>query len=170
MLKLISLVARFVGLDQVKLIAIVLAGTFLISVAYLGYNHYTNLVEDNKTLTVNNAKLDGAVKDLKGAVNSLEADNKQMAAIQKSTNDKFQKTRLRNSLLERALKRHDLGRLVKRKPNATLKILNRTTRQLDRCFELATGAKRTAKEAAATKRSQINPHCPELANPKYKGK
>ena len=36
-----------------------------------------------------------------------------------------------------------------------------------RCIELATGAEHTEKELKATKKSEINPECPDLANPSY---
>ncbi len=36
-----------------------------------------------------------------------------------------------------------------------------------RCIELASGAEHTEDELKATKKSQINPECPALANPNY---
>ena len=45
--------------------------------------------------------------------------------------------------------------------------INRGTKNALRCMEIAMGAELTEKEKNATKKSQINPECSELANPSY---
>ena len=47
------------------------------------------------------------------------------------------------------------------------RILNKGGDNAARCIELASGAEHTEAELKATKKSEINPECPSLANPSY---
>ena len=47
------------------------------------------------------------------------------------------------------------------------KIINNATDNSQRCFEILTGSPLTEKEKNATKKSEINPECPSIANPNY---
>jgi len=47
------------------------------------------------------------------------------------------------------------------------RIINKGSNNAMRCLELASGAPHTEKELKATKKSEINPECPALANPSY---
>lgn len=63
----------------------------------------------------------------------------------------------------------DFGLLAAERPRAIERLVNRGTKNAMRCLELASGAPRTEEEIAATLSSQVNPECPSLANPNYKG-
>ena len=45
--------------------------------------------------------------------------------------------------------------------------INKGGKNAARCIELASGAEHTDEELKATKKSEINPECPALANPNY---
>ena len=47
------------------------------------------------------------------------------------------------------------------------KIINNATDNSQRCFEILTGSPLTEKEKNASKKSEINPECPSIANPNY---
>ena len=47
------------------------------------------------------------------------------------------------------------------------RVINKGADNALRCVELASGAEHTKEELKATKRSEINPECPALANPSY---
>ena len=47
------------------------------------------------------------------------------------------------------------------------RIINKGANNAKRCVELASGAEPTEEEIKATKKSEINPECPALANPNY---
>ena len=47
------------------------------------------------------------------------------------------------------------------------RIINKGADNAARCVELASGAEHTPEELKATKKSEINPECPALANPSY---
>jgi chromosome segregation ATPase len=64
-------------------------------------------------------------------------------------------------------KKRDVGKLALEKPAPIERIINKGAVNAMRCVELASGAPHTEKELKATKRSEINPECPALANPSY---
>ena len=75
-------------------------------------------------------------------------------------NEKFNK-------LNAAGDRRDIGALSVTRPKSIQRILNKDEVNERRCFEIAQGVELTIEEINATKKSQINTVCPELANPNY---
>ena len=67
--------------------------------------------------------------------------------------------------LANKLGRHELDILAENKPGLVVRIINRASKNELRCFEIQTGSPLTEDELAATKKSQSNGECPELANP-----
>jgi hypothetical protein len=61
----------------------------------------------------------------------------------------------------------DVGKIGVEKPELLEKIINNGANNAARCIELASGAPHTEEELKATKKSEINPECPALANPSY---
>ena len=61
----------------------------------------------------------------------------------------------------------DIGKLAEAKPKLIEKIVNNGTADALRCMEIASGAPLTEHEKEATKKSEINKSCPDLANPNY---
>jgi hypothetical protein len=47
------------------------------------------------------------------------------------------------------------------------RIINKGSANATRCIEIASGAELTENEKNATKKSEINPECPSIANPSY---
>ena len=64
-------------------------------------------------------------------------------------------------------KKRDIGVLAVKRAPAIERIVNRGSKQAVRCVEVAMGDPLTEKEKNATKKSQINPICPDLVNPSY---
>ena len=63
--------------------------------------------------------------------------------------------------------KRDVGKLAIAKTKAIERIVNKGADNAARCVELASGAEHTEAELKATKKSEINPECPSLANPNY---
>ena len=108
----------------------------------------------------------------------IEQNKKDMALqviINTETNKQFDTTRKQVEELSGKLtkknnvtgKSRDIGELAIQKPKVYSKIFTNGTKEAFRCVELASGAEHTADELAATRRSQINGLCTELANPNY---
>ena len=64
-------------------------------------------------------------------------------------------------------KKRDIGKLAIERTEAIERIINKGSENAKRCVELASGAEHTEAELKATKKSEINPECPALANPSY---
>jgi len=60
-----------------------------------------------------------------------------------------------------------VGKLAIEKTAPVERIFNKGSDNAIRCIELASGAPHTEEELKATKKSEINPECPSLANPSY---
>ena len=146
---------------KVVLILILLMG----SGGYGAYAWITKLQNDNKILQVNQSKLEGAVSEQKAAIEQHVAD---AAAIQAANTElREQQTALQKDKknLANKLGRHELDILAENKPGLVARIINRASKNELRCFEIQTGSPLTEDELAATKKSQSNGECPELANP-----
>lgn len=72
---------------------------------------------------------------------------------------------------EATQKKRDIGKLAAgRKAKRIEKIINNATKKVFRCYEILSGDPLTAEEIAATKKSQANNECPNIANPNYTAK
>jgi hypothetical protein len=127
------------------------------------------LRSDNAILQANQIKLESAVADQKQLIEKQQADfqeilvanqemNKLVGALKKDLDDldkRFNKGK------------RDVGKLAIEKTKLIEKIINKGSVNAKRCIEIASGAPLTEKEKNATKKSEINPECPSIANPSY---
>ena len=158
----------------IKLIALLIVVGLVSGISYAGYRYVTNLQEKTEQLTRDNValeenvnKLEDGIKTQGKTIGSLQRDIKKRNRIFNDTVREFQDARDSISKLERKLEKHDLGMLARRKPGLVEKIVNKATRNANRCFEILSGSPLTKAELAATKRSQINAECPSIANPNF---
>jgi hypothetical protein len=133
-----------------------------------------NLQATVDLLEANNAKLESAVDEQKQVIEQQAKDTKAIAFAHKnqmalnakldaSINDLRQKFHKVNA----SGKKRDIGSLAEQKPALMEKVINRGTANTMRCMEITMGSPLTEKEKNATKKSQINPECAYIANPKY---
>jgi len=139
-----------------------------------GVAYVMKLRADLAISEANNAKLESAVSDQKAvieqqlkdveAIRSAMAEqnalNEKLNASIKDLSDKFNKVNASGE-------KRDIGNLAEQKPKLMQRAINRGTKNALRCMEIAMGAELTEDEKNATKKSQINPECPDLANPSY---
>ena len=151
------------GSLKIAMVAILITG---IAVAGM---YVMKLRSDNAILKANQIKLESAVADQKQLIENqkkdfeeiLVANNKMntlINALQKDLNDldkRFNKGK------------RDVGKLAIEKTKLIEKIINKGSVNAKRCIEIASGAELTEKEKNATKKSEINPECPSIANPSY---
>ena len=157
-------------LGQIKLVLFLL----LLAGGAGGFMYVKNLQAENEILTLNNQKLEGAVaqqqavieqqlKDIesKTEINKqLTENNLKLTADLNLANEKFNKVNASGE-------RRDIGNLAMSKPRSVQLIENKREQQRARCFEIAQGSPLTEEELNATKKSQINAECPNIANPNY---
>ena len=139
-----------------------------------GLMYVKHLQSENEILTLNNAKLEGAVAEQKKVIEQqlkdiaqirdinkqLQAKNEKLTADLNVANEKFNKVNASGD-------RRDIGNLAVSKPRSVEIIEGRREKQRARCFEIAQGSPLTEEELNATKKSQINAECPNIANPNY---
>jgi len=127
------------------------------------------LRSDNVILQANQIKLELAVEDQKQLIQNQKKDFKDILDANKKMNALV--TALKNDLddLDKRFnkKNRDIGKLAIQKPKPIERIINKGSVNANRCIEIASGAELTENEKNATKKSEINPECPSIANPKY---
>lgn len=127
------------------------------------------LRSDNATLKANQLKLETAVAE---QTKVLEQQKKDFDAILESNKklnvliNTFKKD-LQDLDKRFTKKNRDIGKLAIDRTRAIERIVNNGGKNAARCIELASGAEHTPEELKATKKSEINPECPALANPNY---
>ena len=151
-----------------KYIYAAIAGVLLLA-GTLAYKYYTDTQLALQTLTANNAKLEDAIQLSEQAVKDLQSDYNRVTIEFERTQSEFADSRTRVDELEKRLSETDIGVLAERRPGLVERVVDKATANLNRCFELLSGAEHTEKELLATKPSQINNECPGIANPNYKG-
>ena len=139
-----------------------------------GFMYVKNLQAENEILTLNNAKLNDAVEQQQAVIeqqlrdietktelnDQLNKNNARLTADLNLANEKFNKVNASGE-------RRDVGNLALSKPKSIERIERKREQQRARCFEIAQGSPLTEEELNATKKSQINAECTNIANPNY---
>ena len=139
-----------------------------------GLMYVKHLQSENEILKLNNAKLEGAVAEQQKVIEQqlrdiaeirdinkqLQSQNEKLTADLEVANEKFNKVNASGE-------RRDIGNLAVQKPKSIQIIEGRREKQRARCFEIAQGSPLTEEEKNATKKSEINAECPNIANPNY---
>lgn len=154
-----------------------LVGIMIIIMGVVGgifYWYYTDTQEKMAILHENNAKLETAMQTQKQAIDQYQADIKIVTASKLEVEQQFAKSRksvedLKNKFnkVSKLLGARDLGKMGAAKPKSIQRIVNRGSKDVLRCFEIASGKPLTEKEKDAIKPSQVNKQCPNLANPNH---
>tara|TARA_B100001057_G_scaffold468264_1_gene527255 strand:+ start:4568 stop:5053 length:486 start_codon:yes stop_codon:yes gene_type:complete len=139
-----------------------------------GLWYVQHLKSENEILTLNNAKLNDAVDQQQAVIEQQLKDIEQIQFINKDLQDKNTKLsadlQLANEKFNKinaSGERRDIGNLALNKPRSIERIEQKREKQRARCFEIAQGSPLTEEELNATKKSQINAECTNIANPNY---
>ena len=128
-----------------------------------------NLRADNATLKANQIKLEQGIEEQKKVLEQQANDFKAIMESNKKLNVLIQTFKKDLDDLDKRFNKgkRDVGKLAIDRTKAVERIINKGAKNAKRCIELASGAEHTEAELKATKRSEINPECPSLANPSY---
>ena len=143
----------------------------IVVTALLGAGAYVlKLRSDNAILQANQIKLEEAVSSQKALIENQKKDFNEILEANKKINQLV--TNLKKDLdeLDKRFNKNDrdIGKLAKERPAVVERVINKGSDNAARCLELASGAALTKEELNATKKSEINPECPSLANPNYR--
>ena len=127
------------------------------------------LRSDNAILKVNQQKLETAITEQNKVLEQRKQDFTAIMESNKKLNvliNTFKKD-LQDLDKRFTKKNRDIGKLAIDRTKVIERIINKGGVNAARCIELASGAEHTEAELKATKKSEINPECPSLANPSY---
>ena len=141
-----------------------------IILALLGSAGYViKLQRDNTILKENAVKLESAISEQKTLIENQKKDFEEILSANKKMNELV--TNLKKDLddLDKRFnkKDRDIGKLAIERTGAIERVINKGSENAKRCIEIASGSPLTEEEKNATKKSEINPECPSIANPKY---
>ena len=124
---------------------------------------------DNVILKANQIQLEASITSQKKLLEQQKVDFDAIMDANKQMNKLVQNLQedMRNLDKRFTKKGRDVGKIAVKKPSLVEKIINNATERAKRCVEIASGAPLTDAEINATKKSEINPECPALANPNY---
>ena len=131
---------------------------------------YVNkLRSDNAILKANQVKLESAIEDQTKVLEQQKKDFNAIMESNKKLNVLINTFKQDLDDLDKRFnkKQRDIGKLAIEKTKAIERIINKGSANAARCVELSSGAEHTEAELKATKKSEINPECPSLANPNY---
>ncbi len=156
---------------QAKLI--VLFG--VVAVVMGGYAYIQSLKADLAVSEANNATLNTAVEQQREAISQIQRDVRESQRLNREldTTVKLQNRDVENlrdklqSKTDAEGNRITIGALAVKKTAVMEKKINQGTDNAYRCMEIASGSPLTEQEKNATKKSEINPECPSIANPNY---
>lgn len=167
---------NFGWLGLFKGLAILAVVGFVGGTVWAGYKYVKDLqienvrlAGENSTLVANNAQLEQGIVEQQRTIAGIHEDLSRQQQILTDTLSNFAASRNRVRALEAQFAKHNIGFLAANKPRLVENIINNATNEINRCFEIASGAPLTQEEINATLPSQINSECPELANPNFRG-
>ena len=147
---------------------------YLILAALLGaagfgaWKYYEYTQNQIKIYAENAARAETVAQANQAALEQTQAD---LIAVREQFNEvsrKFAVAESRVEALEEKLSEHELDFLAASKPGLVENIIDKASNNVLRCLEIASGSPLTEDEINATKRSEINSECPDLANPNYR--
>ena len=147
---------------------------YLLIAALLGaagfgaWKYYEYTQNQIKIYAENAARAELVAQSNEAALQKTQAD---LIAVREQFNEvsrKFAEAESRVEALEKKLTEHELDFLAASKPGLVENIIDKASNNVLRCLEIASGSPLTEDEINATKRSEINSECPDLANPNYR--
>ena len=153
---------------KIAIVAIMLAG------GAGAFIYVKTLQADLAMSEANNAKLEQSVESQKAVIEQQLKDAKairvaivEQETLNKRLNKSLEDLRDKFHKVNASGKKRDIGALAEDKPRLIERVINTGTRNALRCMEISMGAKLTEKEINATKKSEINSECSDIANPNY---
>ena len=144
--------------------------TLLVIAGIAGAGMYVvKLRADNVILKANQIQLEQSIKSQAKVLAQQKQDFKEIMEANKEMNILVKNLQQDLRSLDKRFnkKDRDVGKIAEKRPSLVEKIINSASERAKRCVEIASGAPLTEAEINATKKSEINPECPALANPNY---
>jgi chromosome segregation ATPase len=138
--------------------------------AVIGAGAYVmKLQRDNVILKENAIKLESAVAEQKNLIENQKKDFEEILTANKKMNELVNNLKKDLDDLDKRFNKgeRDIGKLAIERTGAIERVINKGSDNATRCIEIASGSPLNEEEKNATKKSEINPECPSIANPAY---
>jgi chromosome segregation ATPase len=147
---------------------IIMVGVMVAGLAGAGA-YVLKLRADNATLKANQIKLESAVSEQKQLIENQQKDFKEILQANQDMNKLVEVLKKDLEDLDKRFNKgkRDIGKLAIDRSKVIERIINKGSDNATRCIEIASGSPLTEEEKNATKKSEINPECPSIANPNY---
>jgi len=139
-----------------------------------GILYVQKLRSDLAISEANNVKLEEAVNTQQAVIeqqindiNSIRDAMREQNELNNRLNASIEDLRDRFNKVNASGEKRDIGNLAQQKPKLMERAINKGTVNALRCMEIAMGSPLTEKEKNATKKSESNPECPDIANPNF---
>ena len=142
----------------------------IIITSLLGAGAYVmKLQRDNVVLKENAVKLESAISEQKQVIENQKKDFAEILEANKKINELVNNLKKDLDDLDKRFNKgeRDIGKLAIERTKVIERIINKGSENAKRCIEIASGSPLTEQEKNATKKSEINPECPSIANPSY---
>ena len=142
----------------------------IIITSLLGAGAYVlKLQRDNVILKENAVKLESAISEQKQVIENQKKDFAEILEANKKINELINNLKKDLDDLDKRFtkKDRDIGKLAIDRTKSVERVINKGADNAARCIEIASGSPLTEEEKNATKKSEINPECPSIANPSY---
>ena len=123
-----------------------------------GYLYVNKLQKDNATLKTNQIKLESAVEDNNKVIEQQMEDINKIRNTLEIVEEEKKKLEKDKDDLNKRLGKHDIGNLAENKPGLVEKIINKASKNAQRCVEIASGSPLTEEELNGTP----NRECPSF--------
>lgn len=138
------------------------------AVAFGAWKYYQYTQNQIRIYAENAARSELVASETQAALDKTQKDLEQVKIEFKRASKAFEDASKRVDVLEKKLAEHDIDYLAASRPKDVEKIIDKASDNMLRCIEIASGSPLTEDEINATKRSQINNECPDIANPNYR--
>src|SRR6056300_1474266 len=124
---------------------------------------------DNATLKANQIVLEQSVESQKKVLEQQKKDFQEILKANKELSSLINNLKKDLEDLDKRFtkKNRDIVKLAIERTKVIERIINKGSENAKRCIEIASGSPLTEDEKNATKKSEINPECPSIANPAY---
>src|SRR5210317_1812625 len=142
----------------------------IIITSLLGAGAYVlKLQRDNVILKENAVKLESSISEQKQVIENQKKDFAEILEANKKINELVNNLKKDLDDLDKRFNKgeRDIGKLAIERTKVIERIINKGSENAKRCIEIASGSPLTEEEKNATKKSEINPECPSIANPSY---
>jgi len=140
----------------------------IISIIAGGVYYITGLRADLAVSEANNAKLEDGIREQQSLIEMMQNDIKQIQETNKQLQEQNEKQRQDVDALAKKFDKRDFGVFAIDNTEKAEALVNRGTKDVLRCLELASGAPLNETEKNAKSPVEANRQCPSLVDPTYK--